>query len=722
MKENVDIIEDDKTIRTESSDNSPKMFQENITEKDLDLDVKKSGTQLSSIMDNISNINPLRDFHNENKFANKSKKNKAIIESVVNLKIQYILYKIRDYVRKYQIEANPNFSSKSHKIIRFIRNITLLIYGLIMFFERPWFCYEKSTVPIPKYFNFTNFREEDTAFFGVPFINNYALRGIEIFLTLIIIVTQLIKLKNEYFLKDTNVTSHKLYYKIQIILFIFLFICLGDLIAGISTNSFPILNFISRSFIYIYMIRRIRTNIIRIGKVLWRTKTIFFLLFLNIILFAFIGFFLFQRSKYFNTPIQGILQLYILLSTCNFPDIMLDTFQVTKLSVFFFVIYVSINFFILLSYLKTLYYTKYYQINKEDCLIIIKDIIHNDKNKDIFKQKEFLKFLSKQKHVYYLDEREYNDLLIILDISEPESDLFNEANQKMEETEEKKMIKNSFYGKYLLKSMTLEIFINILCIFFMIIINYYDDISILIIQFVWCLILLFEPFLLLKNLGIERIFFHHFNRVIFHFFNFVVFICLLAIFIINPDPDDKRYLRALKVLKIFLGLRTIRIFVFLDKFKVIKNIYKIIYISKEMFYRNLFTLYSFFLLFSTFSILLTGGTIKKGAFDDINDPSIPDNYEYINFNDFPSSFITCFSLLMINNLQILVRSLTYYVELNQVALEFYFATFYFVSTLIIVNIIQTLLLELFLITDFSDKDKENEIKNINEINKENKTE
>ena len=78
MKENVDIIEDDKTIRTESGDSSPKMFQENITEKDLDLDVKKSGTQLSSIMDNISNINPLRDVHNENKFANKSKKIKQL--------------------------------------------------------------------------------------------------------------------------------------------------------------------------------------------------------------------------------------------------------------------------------------------------------------------------------------------------------------------------------------------------------------------------------------------------------------------------------------------------------------------------------------------------------------------------------------------------------------------------------------------------------------------
>ena len=232
------------------------------------------------------------------------------------------------------------------------------------------------------------------------------------------------------------------------------------------------------------------------------------------------------------------------------------------------------------------------------------------------------------------------------------------------------------------------------------------------------MLILFVYFILLiKNLGIKRTFFHHFNRVIFQIFNFVVLLCILAIFIINPESEKEKYSIILNVLKIFLGLRTIRIFVFLDKFKMIKNIYKIIYISKEMFYRNLFTLYSFFLMFSTFSILLTGGTIKKGAFHNISDPSIPENYEYINFNDFPSAFITCFSLLMINNLQILVKSLTFYVELNQVALEFYFATFFFISTLMIVNIIQTLLLELYLISDFSDK---NEIKKINELIKEDK--
>ena len=71
---------------------------------------------------------------------------------------------------------------------------------------------------------------------------------------------------------------------------------------------------------------------------------------------------------------------------------------------------------------------------------------------------------------------------------------------------------------------------------------------------------------------------------------------------------------------------------------------------------------------------------------------------------------------MINNLNIIVRSLTYYVQLNRVSMEFYFATFYFFSTLIIVNIMQTLLLELYLISDFSTPENKNKNNPINEIN------
>ena len=336
------------------------------------------------------------------------------------------------------------------------------------------------------------------------------------------------------------------------------------------------------------------------------------------------------------------------------------------------------------------------------------------------KLKNIQKFLIKQKHYYCLNDDEYNNILIILNLYNQNEEVLHEVKQMMEQTAEKKTIKNTFYGVYLLKSIWVEIMVNVLCIFFLIIINFYEDVAILVFELVWCIFLLFEPYLLIKSLGLKRTVYHHFNRVTFHIFNFAVIVSILVTFAVSDIPElEELYDFFIALIKLFLGLRTIRIFVFLDKFQMIRNIYKIIRISKEMFYRNLFTLYSLFLLFSTFSMLLTGGTIKKGSFDDDVDDSVPPNYEYVNFNDFPNSFITCFSLLMVNNLNILVKSLTRYVQLNHVAMEFYFATFYFLSTLIIVNIIQTLLLELYLVTDFNEKTE-----NKGEINslKEDKTE
>jgi hypothetical protein len=176
----------------------------------------------------------------------------------------------------------------------------------------------------------------------------------------------------------------------------------------------------------------------------------------------------------------------------------------------------------------------------------------------------------------------------------------------------------------------------------------------------------------------------------------------------NNEEQKEKYDNAFKVLKIFISLRTIRIFVFLDKFRIIKNIYVIIRISKEMLNRNFLTLYSFILFFSTLSILLTGGNIKHDSF--VNEKNIPLNYKYINFNDFASSYISCFCLLMINNLNILVKSLTYASE-HIMFFEFYFATFYFFSTLILINIIQTLLLEMYLISDQSLSDNQSDDKN-----------
>jgi hypothetical protein len=197
---------------------------------------------------------------------------KRFKELVTNLKAQYILFNIKDFIRKYQINANPFISRNLYKSIRIIRNTCLYIYGIVILFERPWFCYKSTTIPLPSSFNFIENCEKKVQFMNIPFLSNDSLRIIEIVQTIIITVTQIMKYKDEYNLKQTNTGAGKNYNIVQIILFASLFLCLIDLIISLTIGKFPIINFIIRPFIYIYMIRRLRINWTCMLTVLWKTK------------------------------------------------------------------------------------------------------------------------------------------------------------------------------------------------------------------------------------------------------------------------------------------------------------------------------------------------------------------------------------------------------------------------------------------------------------------
>ena len=143
------------------------------------------------------------------------------------------------------------------------------------------------------------------------------------------------------------------------------------------------------------------------------------------------------------------------------------------------------------------------------------------------------------------------NILIVLNIYSKSDQDFNDVNYLMKKSSEELMIKNSFYGVYILRSMFLETAINFLCIFFMILIIFYDNIIVLAFQFLLSLFLLFELFILIKHLGIKRIILHHFNRVIFQVFNIVVLICTFAIFFLDSDNEkNDTYKQFMNILKI----------------------------------------------------------------------------------------------------------------------------------------------------------------------------
>ena len=668
----------------------------------------------------FNHVNPIRlrktIFGNNKKTEMKRHtKEEAVKELITNLKTQYIIFKVKTFVRNYQIATDDSINKNNYKIALIFRNISLYIYGLIMLFEKPWFCHDSTTIPLPKSFKFVE-NCDNISFSKIPFIYSGVLRVIEIFFTITITLTQLIKYNIEFGLRNTNTGANKSYNIIQFILYISLFLCFADSIYSLFSNKFPIINFLCRPFIFIYMIRRLRNNWKRILKVLWKTKKVYLVLVINMISFSVIGYSLFKKKGgFFDSFGETVLQLYILLSTCNFPDIMLEAMETSKFAIFYFVLCLCINYFILLSYLNNLYTTKYYNVNKRDCFYIIRDVIDNKYNQHIFTTKKFERFILKQKYLYHLNNDEYDNFLVLFNIYNRNSDLYQRLVLSEQLTPEVEMINNTKYGSFILESMLVEIIINILYLlctmsitpfFTSSIDSLFNNLFFFIFHLISSCVILYEPILLIKNLGVKRIFKKHLSRTLFHIFNVVVIISLLFVYFLDGNDEGKKqiYDKFLRILKIFISFRTIRISVFLDKFRIIQNIYIIINISKEMLSRNLLTLYSFILIFSTFSILLTGGNIEKSENDPFKNYDIPKNYAHINFNDFPSSYISCFCLLMINNLNILVKSLTIKSE-HKLFYEFYFANFYVFSTLILINIIQTLILEMYLVSDNSLSDK-----------------
>ena len=557
----------------------------------------------------FSHINPISRKSHRNKKNPEPKRHtreEAIKELITNLKTQYILFNIKNFVRNYQIASNLSINKRNYKITLHLRNMSMYIYGLTMLFERPWFCYKGTTIPLPSYFKYVDKCEEKIAFADIPFIYNEVLRALEIFLTIMIAATQILKYKVEYSLRNTNTGVNLSYNRIQIILFTSLFLCFVDSIYSLIAQKFPIINFLCRPFIYIYMIRRLRNNWTSILKVLWKTKKAYFVLFINMITFSVVGYALFKKKGgFFESFGESVLQLYILLSTCNFPDIMFEAMEKSKFSIIYFVICLCVNYFILLSYLNNLYTTKYYKVNKRDCLNIIRDVIDNKYNEHIFTVKKFERFLLKQKYLYSLNNDEYDNILVLFNLYSRNSNLYYRLVLQHELTPEVAMINNTKYGILILESMAVEVIINILYLLctmsntpyftsrFPSYETLFDNVYFLLFHFISSCIIVYEPILLIKHLGIKRIFKEHFHRTLFHIFNVVVIVCLIFVYFLDQNNEGQKSLhkKFLRILKVFISLRTIRISVFLDKFTIIKNIYTIIRISKEMLNRNFLTLY-----------------------------------------------------------------------------------------------------------------------------------
>ena len=484
-------------------------------------------------------------------------------------------------------------------------------------------------------------------------------------------------------------------------MFMLLFASFFDVFISVFTCKFAIVHFICRGLIIILLVRNLRESWRSNILIFWNTKTIFFLILCNILVFGIVGFILFGdlKDKGEDYPFRNLsssfYSLFILLSTCNFPDVMVETFDSSKLCVLYFAVYIIINLYIFFALLKALFFSVYYDLFQKTTQQLDSDLFTED-NKDILKTEKVYDYLFTINREFQLTKGELNMLLTHLDINKKDikfTEKTKELKRKRREMEYSYMI--NFFGQ-----KKVELAINCINMLFIFLLSKSlgQSTFVLSFQLIWSVMLLMEFFVYVYYIPIFTLVKTEIVRSLFHLDNFLHLICVLCLLYYNLYRNDSELLTNLlfEITKPLIIMKSIRIFVLLSTFHEFKMIFFTLQNMKKLFATLLLNLFSFYFLFATASMILVGGNIQINSFVTIE--LIPNNYHHINFNDFGSSFVACFALTMVNNLQIIAKSLSYTPDgSNNKFLNCYFAFFYLISTIMIVNIFQTLILEMYLV-------------------------
>jgi len=671
-------------------------------------------------------------------------KDEDLYELSENLRLQLVVLELADKINKYMYDVQKETIKKKYRILRFIKFIAILIYSILAFFEKPFHCYKSYTF-YTKSDKKDNICNPDLVYLNNLFLDVTLYRSIEIVFLISFVLFKFMHFK----LKQINIFKKiDLYAVIQYIIFFLILICIIDIILSLCLDYFPLINFFCRGILIILLIKSQRQMWAVVIKIFYQTRVLTFLILCIMIFFGIVGYFLFgaKSEDFKNVPIS-VYSLFILLSTCNFPDVMLGTFSDTnKFPFFYFLLYLAINYFILFTLLKTLYYSKFFDSLKERARKAIEkiykefhkkiddDIIEEDDNEQLFNEEQeeneeideknntindkfirnislsdpeesqtFNKLLFNLSKHFYLTKNDYIKILKLIgykgQLSDfTKNDIYKLLHQKENKTKEEiaTIIQNNFFLRFFSNKYT-EIIINAIDfgIMLLLLIEIPDTTSNFILVFIpqifWCSILIFEFIICVKYLTFKYIIYNEFVLFCFFIINCMTVIFLLLTFIFLQTKNEDAYRILFNFVRVFVSMRLIRIFLLFKKYNTFETFYKTFHNMKNLFYSLFSTLFSFYYIFTTITMFLTGGHITKDIF--VEDPAIPREYSNINFNDFGNGFVSCFCLTMINNINIISKSLS--VGVSQY-FQGYFALFYFLSTLVILNISTTLLLEMYM--------------------------
>jgi Ion transport protein len=149
----------------------------------------------------------------------------------------------------------------------------------------------------------------------------------------------------------------------------------------------------------------------------------------------------------------------------------------------------------------------------------------------------------------------------------------------------------------------------------------------------------------------------------------------------------------IKILEVVTIVRILRLVIYLQEIQTFKIIIESIKCLLSPFWSILTVLFSIFYLYALLGSALWGGRINFYTEEIRNNDSTPYNWGLNNFNDFISSFITLFSLMVVNNWMLTAEM---YVNISETRLVLiFFVTFYLFAVLIGLNVVVCFAIDMY---------------------------
>ena len=411
-------------------------------------------------------------------------------------------------------------------------------------------------------------------------------------------------------------------------------------------------------------IRSLREAVKRIFLVMYDSKEILLLIIGYIVFFGWAGYRLFrgtqEGSAFFNTLPESCWNLLILMTTANFPDVMLPTYNTNTVYVLFFVVYLVMGLYFLMNLLLAVFYSNYknrveqsinkYEdvrenyllskfndydngkgyLTKEECsrlvvYLMTLDPAHNEENIDVEK---FVRILDKDcdGQITQTEFYRYFDVMDMMHFHRQEEHhmrVFPTFRSKL-----KYWIKNPIYDMiiyFILIGNLLMLFIR----------DWYDTygaekkdvINWIIVQITINLFFLLELLAVYIIDGSIKKSFKKNSYKAEMMYQIINFVLMFKFFVADKFGVENRLLeliilfRALRVLKILKEIRQWRIILqTIDA--LLGPFYTLVLVQ--------------FLLYYFFTILgdrLFGGLVRYDTEEIVKDQSIPNIYVIMNFND-----------------------------------------------------------------------------------------